>query len=154
MDETIIKSIRVPLSFEEAFNYDLKIKQITEQIKKNDAEFENGRKNRPVFLLLTKKYIEFEKELSRYISNPFLPQHFTSILKNIQVDIEYNINIMIKELLLRYYTSLCEQEPKGDTKISCTPLFNQFNRLKKPHKPDINRLIDNIRKLMLIDHKW
>lgn len=154
MNDNMKKEIKVPLSFDDAFNYGLKKRDLIKGMIENSNETDN-KKSAPVFLYFTRKYSSFEKELNKYIVNPFMPKDIQNLLIKLQSDVKYNLYNPLKQVLLNYHYTLCKQEHIQDKyEISCSPLYNQFNRIHKSHDSNIISLRNLIREYLMIDKKW
>ena len=149
-----IKSIVVPGPF------DFLPKQTEEEKKQEQNErrilYKNGVFDNE-YLLLTKEFNDFMRELSGFIHNPFTPTKIIKVLKELQKDIYYNINNPLQEEVKCFMQQMCGKMShlKENLPIQFKPMgvVNNFSRRAKSHNESVKQLRKYIREYLMVDKK-
>ncbi|UFH63876.1 hypothetical protein KQH81_10985 [Clostridium cadaveris] len=142
----IIKSIEVISTFKN------ESETCDEDVKKENYEnLQNGNLHIDM-IFFTKEYLECNQIISKYISNPLMPQKISDILEQLLDIINNNLKLIIKktieESVIEYYKL---QEKKS---ISHTGVYNEFNHNRIEHEHLVKEIRREIRKFLKVDEEW
>ncbi len=107
-------------------------------------------------LYITHNHSDFMSQLSTFISNPFIPTSFVSIMKEYSHSIHYNLSVVIKDELEKFLIEFSDYYFKEGNapEFDSVGVYNSFNHARKHHNMTLQSIRKEIREYMLIDKQW
>lgn len=106
----------------------------------------------------TKQYFAFSQQMKRFIDNPFIPADIQKLLKQLMSDIQFNLATVLKKTLEEFALQLCGMGSKisQDKPLPVQPqaIYNNFNRNRRHHKNQIEKIQGKTREHLMVDKKW
>lgn len=100
-------------------------------------------------VLLTKGYIQTEKELSNLIDNPFIPSNIAEKLNTLKEELRHNLTKGTVTTVGWVIKELIDRENKAN--LSWDGVYNEFNKSRHHHGPTLKAIRTEIRKYLKVD---
>jgi len=106
----------------------------------------------------TKQYFLCNEQLNKFANNPFLPIKIKKELDELIKDINYNLDVSLRDLLKEFVLELCssEYQPEHEIPVKIQPeaLYNKFVSKSKEHNSKISNIKELVRDYLMIDKQW